>query len=321
MSVPPDRRVSSISSTCDPDFVSFQTIWCHPPTRTRIDLAGDAQKIILNLVLSPSNFQLELFSSCLSHISREVGDHLNFVQEEQQVLHCWTMILATCVVVDVSRCLDALTWEVSAMLVRLPFRLLADTASAACPAHPGSLATTSISFAVICDADDPCSVNTAWEPESSFTALPRRTTRPLYFWNFGSNSKFLMRDTSISVARWTVLPSFCPSGMSSFLLLTFVTCNAGNLSSFLHSFSTTVFASGIFIADELNPFPAMWSSWSLGKVLSKRFLVDSWPSAMLARFDLWLSDSLPQVSLYWWFLTSQGVREGGSANEPRSSWT
>ena len=37
-----------------------------------------------------------------------------------------------------------------------------DTASAACPAHPGCLALTSINFAaVICDADDPCSVNTA----------------------------------------------------------------------------------------------------------------------------------------------------------------
>ena len=38
----------------------------------------------------------------------------------------------------------------------------ADTASAACPAQSGNLAMTSISFAaVICDADEPCSVNTA----------------------------------------------------------------------------------------------------------------------------------------------------------------
>ena len=47
--------------------------------------------------------------------------------------------------------------------------------SAACPAHPGSLA------AVICVADDPCSVNTAYDPESSFTMSPRSTTLPLYF--------------------------------------------------------------------------------------------------------------------------------------------
>ena len=32
----------------------------------------------------------------------------------------------------------------------------------ACPAHPGSLDMISMTFAaVICDADDPCSVNTA----------------------------------------------------------------------------------------------------------------------------------------------------------------
>ena len=38
----------------------------------------------------------------------------------------------------------------------------ADTVSAACPAHPGSLDMISMTFAaVICDADDPCSVNTA----------------------------------------------------------------------------------------------------------------------------------------------------------------
>ena len=39
----------------------------------------------------------------------------------------------------------------------------ADTASAACAAHPGNLDMISMTFAaaVICDADDPCSVNTA----------------------------------------------------------------------------------------------------------------------------------------------------------------
>ena len=37
----------------------------------------------------------------------------------------------------------------------------ADTASAACPDHPGSLDIISMTFAaVICDADEPCSVNT-----------------------------------------------------------------------------------------------------------------------------------------------------------------
>ena len=35
--------------------------------------------------------------------------------------------------------------------------------------------------AVICDADDPCSVNTSYDPESSFRMSPRSTTPPLYF--------------------------------------------------------------------------------------------------------------------------------------------
>ena len=40
--------------------------------------------------------------------------------------------------------------------------LQADTASAACPAQPGNLEMISMTFAgVICDAEDPCSVNTA----------------------------------------------------------------------------------------------------------------------------------------------------------------
>ena len=44
-----------------------------------------------------------------------------------------------------------------------------DTASAACPAQSGSLALTSITFAaVIWDADEPCSSNTAYGPGSSF---------------------------------------------------------------------------------------------------------------------------------------------------------
>ena len=36
-------------------------------------------------------------------------------------------------------------------------------------------------FFVTCDAGDPCSVNTTYDRESSFTMSPRSTTRPLYF--------------------------------------------------------------------------------------------------------------------------------------------
>ena len=88
-------------------------------------------------------------------------------------------------------CLDIQTLEISATLECPPFfnRVQADTASAACPAQPGSLTKTYITFAaVMCDADEPCSVNTAQEPESLFTMSPRSTTWPLHFCYFGSNS-------------------------------------------------------------------------------------------------------------------------------------
>ena len=50
-----------------------------------------------------------------------------------------------------------------------------DIASAACPAHLGILDFMSMTYAaVICDADDYSSVNTAYDPESSFTMSPRR---------------------------------------------------------------------------------------------------------------------------------------------------
>ena len=113
-----------------------------------------------------------------------MDDHTDFVQEERLGLPYWTMILAICVVVDVSRCHDVLTSVFSIELVRLPLWLgyKADTASGACPAHPGSLAIiTSTTFtAVIWDADEPCSVKTAHTPESFSTVSPRSTTQPLF---------------------------------------------------------------------------------------------------------------------------------------------
>ena len=107
-------------------------------------------------------------------------------------------------------------------------------------------------FAVVtCDADDPCSVNIACDTRSSYT-------------NFGVQLD----------------------------LCTFV--------KFSHSLSTAVSVSRIFITlgirinlctslswiREWLPFPAMWSS-SLGRVPSKRFLVDSSTSTMHASF--WLA--------------------------------
>ena len=125
----------------------------------------------------------------------------------------------------------------------------ADTASAACPAQPGNLAITSITFsAVICEADDPCSVNTAYATESSFTMPLRSTTLPLYFCDFRFRLSVLEVTNVHQCSKVHFLCDFCASSITSFLLLIFSSCHAGIVSSFCHSLSTAAFASGIFIA-------------------------------------------------------------------------
>ena len=109
----------------------------------------------------------------------------------------------------------------------------------ACPAHPGMLEITSRTLtAVMYDAEDPCSVNAAYEPESSFTTTPRSTTRPLYVWNFLSSSKF---------CKMNCFAFFlCLYKNLLFAFLTSHSCHAGKLFSFSHSSSTAAFAFGFF---------------------------------------------------------------------------
>ena len=165
-------------------------------------------------------------------------------------------------------------------------RVQADTASAACPSQSGGLAMTCITFAaVIWDADDPCSVNTAYDPGSSFTMLPRSTTRPLYLWFVGSNSAFLRWHHQCSKVDFPF--SFCASRTTFCLLLTLSSCYAGIVSSFFHSLSGAAFASGIFMACgssqcifclrcDLHYFS--------GRDGSTLCLVDSWASTIQAYF-------------------------------------
>ena len=86
----------------------------------------------------------------------------------------------------------------------------------------------SITFvAVICEADDPCSVNTAYEPEPSFTMSPRSATRPLFFLKLCFQLR-IIEMTKIHPWRkmnsngpWSLLqrsPHFC--------FWTFVSCHA-----------------------------------------------------------------------------------------------
>ena len=88
--------------------------------------------------------------------------------------------------------------------------------------------------AVIWDADDPCSVYNAYAPESFFTMSPQSTTLPLYFWYRSSNSEFLRWQRSINDAKWTFLPLFLASSITSFLFRTFVS-HAWIFFSFPHS--------------------------------------------------------------------------------------
>ena len=149
------------------------------------------RKSIPNLEFSHSRVSIGFSQIAFPTIVLPKDDHTDVFQEERLGLPYWTMILAICVVVEES--LDIPILELSIILEHLPFLtwVQADTASAACPAHPGSLDMISMTFAaVICDADETCSMNTAYTPESSFTISPRSTTRPLYFWCFVSNSAF-----------------------------------------------------------------------------------------------------------------------------------
>ena len=123
----------------------------------------------------------------------------------------------------------------------------ANTASAAFTAQPDSLDMISMTFvAVICDADEFFSISTAYDPESSFSTCPRRTTRPLYFGCFASNSAFFKWQISINEAKWIEAPFVLVSSITSFLLLTFLKFHAEIFSYFSHSLSTAAFAAGFF---------------------------------------------------------------------------
>ena len=193
MLVLPNQPLHWVLSTSDQCLVSFQPIWCHPHTKIRITLFHSVRTGIPNLEFSPSHVLIGFSQIAFPIIVLPKDDHTDFVQEERLDLPYWTMILAICVVVDESICLDIpileffnnveassnFTWE------------KADTVSAACPSQPGNLEMISLTFAaVICGADDPCSVITAKDPESSFTMSPQSTTRPLYFWCCVSNTAF-----------------------------------------------------------------------------------------------------------------------------------
>ena len=169
---------------------------CHWCTHRAVSPRNHVQSTILNFPLlvpilnmlpgciNSSSLFLVAILCTLLHSENTSFEVWYLHQEEHLDLPYWTMILAilsfgrriqvsghsdTGIFNNVSAS-SILTW------------VSADTASAVCPAHLGSLDIMSINFAaVICDVDAPCSVNASYNPESSFTISPRSTTRPLYF--------------------------------------------------------------------------------------------------------------------------------------------
>ena len=118
----------------------------------------------------------------------------------------------------------------------------------------------------------------------------RSTTWPLYFWNLCSNSEFLRWYKSISVAKWTVLLSFCAFSMTSLLIVAFVDLFPLSVDCGLRIRNFHGRGRGchnvlqVVVHQRLeNSFSATKSSWSLPLTLSWRFRVDSWASTRHAR--------------------------------------
>ena len=227
-------------------------------------------------------------------------DRTDSVQDEQLGLPCWTMIWAVCVSVDVSKCLAILTLGFLVTSVHLPFFtwVQADTASAACPARPGSLEMISMTFA---DRRLWCwwsllSKILRMIQKHPFTMSPRSTTLPLFLIEIEGLTPNFWDDKDPPMTRNEL---FCPYSLlhRSLLFCFWLSCQlpCPYFLKFSH-FSTAAFTSGIFNAwgiginlctklyllSEFIPFAAMWSSWYLCGTPSNLILIDSSASTIRA---------------------------------------
>ena len=124
----------------------------------------------------------------------------------------------------------------------------------------------------------------------------------------------------INDTKFTVLPSFLASAITSFLFLTFVSCHASIFSIFplfvhccfriwcVHCFRhRNNFVFWIVVVQRVDSFPC-------NRVPSARFLVDSSDSTMHAYYVLRAS-GVRQVSLYVPLMILQGIAAGiGTSN-------
>ena len=107
----------------DQCFVSFQPIWCHPHIQIRITSFDGVRKSIPNWKPSPKRAAIGFSQIALPIIVLLKDDRTDSVQEERLDLPYWTMILAICVVVDESKCLDTPILEFSIIWEHPPFLL------------------------------------------------------------------------------------------------------------------------------------------------------------------------------------------------------
>ena len=124
MLVLPNRLLSWVLSTSDQDFVSFQPILCHPHTQIRIILFHDEQRDIPNLEFSPIHVSIAFSQIAFPTIVLPEDDRTDSSSRGTTGSSpCWTMILAICVVVHESKCLDTPILEFSIICEHLPFYL------------------------------------------------------------------------------------------------------------------------------------------------------------------------------------------------------
>ena len=96
-------------------FLSNQFL-CHPHTQIRTIFFHDAQRDIHNLEFSPSRASIGFSQIAFPITVLPKDDRTDSFQEERLGLPYWTMIYASCVVVDESKCLDIPILECSIFL-------------------------------------------------------------------------------------------------------------------------------------------------------------------------------------------------------------
>ena len=94
--------------------------FCRQHTQTRMALSRCTDKHS-QFGTFPNRVPIELSRIALHIIVLPKDDRTDFVQEERLDLPYWTMMLASCVLVDVSKYLDILTSEFSFTMEHLPF--------------------------------------------------------------------------------------------------------------------------------------------------------------------------------------------------------